>query len=591
MAMRSGIGPLRLTKYDLLFLSVRKGLHDLKLLLSSLLECTSSGSRRSMLLLILPLLLVFLVLYLVQAPSNASKLGLPVLRLGRDYNYPALLTQAAKDHPNTPFIIRSSGYDYIVFPSSSFDEIKRLPITTASMVEWFTHVFFQGWRFLGSDKSNLHKTIGLDLTRACAGGAPQNNGLSESGRKKQVDMAFDKVLGTTLGSGEKSKRYPLYTTTQEIIAIANTAALLGGDMAMNRQWINVSQAFPMAVMVAVFICHAVPRFLRPPVSMFAFLPAWGLYWYMHMLLRPMVKRDIQEYIERDLAGNEKKHASSTTEMGSGTNGTKYPMTAWLLSRYQQQEDQNVRDIGHPQLKPTSFLISQILHDYIVLSFEATASTAATIYFILGELVTRPELVEELREEMRTTQNGNLGLESLEKLDSAMRESSRVNNFNHLSLFRRLAKPVQFSTGPRVTLLPAGSLICVDAHSIASSPDLWKDPGPEVFDPLRFWKLSRRGQDHGHGDGESNNNKPYKFTSLGSDAPGWGGGSQACPGRFFAGNTIKLFLTKLLMEYDIGLAEGEKKPSRSSMPNGAVVPDMGAGILLRRRRGLIGSSFA
>ncbi|KAM7200669.1 Cytochrome P450 [Naviculisporaceae sp. PSN 640] len=562
LAMQSAIGPLRLSKYDLLYLSLRKGWHDLRLLLSDLVEYfnTLSANQTKILLITLPVL-VLLTCYFFQSPSNVSRLGLPVVKLGRDYNYPALLAQAAKDHPDTPYIIKSSGYDYIVFPSSCFDEIKRLPITTASMVEWYTHVFFQGWRFLGSDKSNLHKTIGLDLTRAVSGGM-QNGVLSERVRMTHVDKAFEKVLGKLSGAKE-SERFPLYTTTQEIIAITNAASLLGEDMANNRQWITVSQSFPMAVMIAVFICHAVPRMLRPIVATFAFLPAWGIYWYMHILLRPMVKRDIQRIAQQ--SSSEKERAAE-----------KYPMTAWLLSRYQQEQNSN--GDGH-QLEPKSVLINQILHDYIVLSFEATASTAATIYFILGELVTRPGLVEELREEMKTMQDGNRGVESLDKLDSVMRESSRVNNFNHLSLFRRLLKPAQFSTGPPVTF-PAGSLLCVDAYSIANSPVLWKDPGPEVFDPLRFWKLTRK-RSHSM-DEEDGNNKLYKFTSLGSDAPGWGGGSQACPGRVFAGNTIKLFLTKLLMEYDIGLAEGEKKPSRSSMPNGAVAPDMGAGIMLRRR---------
>ncbi|KAK4212046.1 cytochrome P450 [Rhypophila decipiens] len=569
-AMQSAIGPLRLTKSDLLFLSMRKMCHDVGTLLSDLLDDARSatfGERVKMILIIITPLII-LASYLLQTPSSASQLGLPIYNFGRDYNYPELLTRAAKEHPHTPYIIKFASYEYIVFPSSFFDEIKRIPASTGSMVEWFTHVFFQGWRFLGSDKSNLHKTIATDLTRAFSG--PQNAVLSGSEQERHVDMAFTSVLGML--TREKWQRFPLYSLIQELVAIKNTACLLGEDMAHNRQWIRVSQAFPMAVMIAVFACHAVPRVLRPLVSLFVFIPAWALYWYMRILLRPMVKKEIADYMEQ--RGKRKKDTPSDT--GLHKSRPKIPMTSWLLSRY--LNDQTGTKAGNA--KVPSAVINEILHDYTVLSFEATASTSATLYFILAELVTRPELIQELREEMTAVMGSNQkhSTDGLEKLDSVMRESSRVHNFNHLSLFRRLLTPVQLSMGPT---LPPGSLLCVDAYSIISSPVLWKDPGPEVFDPLRFWKLSRQEQRR-DGKDESGTNKMYKFTSLGSDAPGWGGGSQACPGRVFAGDTIKRILARLLMEFDIEVAHGEKKPSRNSMPNGTLAPDMGAGIMLRRR---------
>ncbi|KAM7184235.1 Cytochrome P450 [Rhypophila sp. PSN 637] len=569
-AMQSAIGPLRLTKSDLLSLSTRKIFHDFSLFLSDFLDDMGSatfGERVKMILIIITPL-VILAFYLLLTPPSASQLGLPIYKLGRDYNYPELLSRAAREHPHTPYVIKFASYDYIVFPSSFFDEIKRIPASTGSMVEWFTHVFFQGWRFFGSDKSNLHKTIATDLTRAFSG--PQNTVLSGSEQERHVDMAFTSVF--SMLTREKWQRFPLYSSIQELVAIKNTACLLGEDMAQNRQWIRVSQAFPMAVMIAVFASHAIPRVLRPLVSWFVFIPAWALYWYMRMLLRPMVKKDIANYMKQ----GDKREKNTPSDTGPHKSRPKIPMTSWLLARY--LNGQTSTKAG--DAKVPSAVVNEILHDYTVLSFEATASTSATIYFILAELATRPKIIKELREEITTVMGSDQkhGTEGLEKLDSVMRESSRVNNFNHLSLLRRLSTPVRLSVGPT---LPPGSLICVDAYSITSSPVLWKDPGPEVFDPLRFWKLSRE-EPRRNGKDESGTNKMYKFTSLGSDSPGWGGGSQACPGRVFACDTIKRILTRLLMEYDIEVAHGEKKPSRTSMPNGTVAPDMGAGIMVRRR---------
>ncbi|KAK3375572.1 cytochrome P450 [Lasiosphaeria ovina] len=543
-AMQSAIGPLRLSKTDLLGLVLRKTWHDFTLLLSDLRD----GGWRSVPL-ITPLLGAVLVLVIITtrpktAPPSPRQLGIPVLKVPKGlhrWDYQRLLQEGARQHPGAPYVITYSGYEYVVFPSSCFDEVKRLPVAAASMVEWYTHVFFQGWRFLGTDKSAVHKTIGLDLTRAVPSLA--------AARRAHAEAAFAAVLGS-LGTGTDWHAFPLYSTAQEVVARTNAASLLGPELAADRRWLNASQRFPMAVMVAVFVCHAVPRLLRPVVSLLAFVPAWGLYWYMRMLLRPTVERDLRAQrgeVEGDTGPDQKPPAS------------KFPVTSWLTARYQGES-------GGKEQGDGALLMSQMLHDYVVIAFESTASTAATIYFILAELVSRPELVQELRDEI--TQAADL--DGLRKLDSVMRESSRVNIFNYLTLFRRLQQPVQLSLGPT---LPRGSLICVDAQHITASAALWGD-APEQFDGLRFFRLR---QQPGH-------EALHQFTSLGSDAPGWGGGAQACPGRVFAANTIKTVLAHLLMHYDIALPPGDGKPKRNSMPNGTMAPDMNARIMLRKRGG-------
>lgn len=130
------------------------------------------------------------------------------------------------------------------------------------------------------------------------------------------------------------------------------------------------------------------------------------------------------------------------------------------------------------------------------------------------------------------------------------------------------KPIQPSIGPTV---PAGAVICVDAYNIANSQDKWSDP--ETFDPMRFYNLR---QQPGH-------ENRHQFTSLDSDTAGWGGGRQACPGRFFAENSIKVFLSHLILDYEIKFPEGKGKPVVGTMPNGSVMPDMFAKIMIRERR--------
>lgn len=135
------------------------------------------------------------------------------------------------------------------------------------------------------------------------------------------------------------------------------------------------------------------------------------------------------------------------------------------------------------------------------------------------------------------------------------------------LYRRLKEPVQLSVGPK---LPTGTLICVDANHIHNSETLWKDP--TLFDPMRFYRLR---QQPGHED-------RHQFTSLGADSPGWGDGAQACPGRMFAGNTLKIVLAHLLLNYDFQLRPGDSQPKKFAMPNGTMAPEMNAKIMFRER---------
>lgn len=136
------------------------------------------------------------------------------------------------------------------------------------------------------------------------------------------------------------------------------------------------------------------------------------------------------------------------------------------------------------------------------------------------------------------------------------------------LYRKLLTPIQLSVGPR---LPAGTKICVDAHHINSSSELWGHP--ERFDGLRHYKKRQ----------QPDQENRFKFANLGSDSPGWGDGLQACPGRMYADNTLKIALTHLLLNYEFKLEPGKGKPEKGYMPNGSMFPDMGARILFRSRK--------
>ncbi|KAL8727211.1 MAG: hypothetical protein Q9166_006175 [cf. Caloplaca sp. 2 TL-2023] len=404
-----------------------------------------------------------------------------------------------------------------VFPSSFFEEIKILPEQQASALAFFRDSFHEPWSGIPRQSAELLKTVSVDLARA----------IPAFVRGRQTDCAA--VCESVIGTPPEWKEATLFAGMQEIVASTNASAFVGRELGTNRKWIRSVERLPMAALIGTVLLGYLPI----------------LRWNMASMLTPILQDDIHNF----------EHSADKKQLHGSKEKGKLPMTSWLLNRY----------------KPGQATMKRLIDDYITLSFESTASSAGTLFFIMGELAADPELADTLRRElMNCAPTGDLPLThltELRKMDSVMRESTRANPFSHLVLYRKLLTPLKLSIGPK---LPAGTNICVDAHHINFSTSLWEDP--KQFDGMRHYR-KRQAPD---------NEQRYKFANLGSDSPGWGDSLQACPGGLFADNTLKIILTHLLLKYEFKLRPGEGKPKKGSAPNGTMYPDMWAKILFRLR---------
>ncbi|KAI9771200.1 MAG: hypothetical protein M1839_002859 [Geoglossum umbratile] len=448
-------------------------------------------------------------------------------------DFQQIVEEGARKYPDSPYIIKTQGLPYVVFPSSSFDEVKRLPSSVASAQEFFIKIYSGTWTTAGEETTALLRTIGIDLAR----------GIPAKIHSRQEDCK--QVIGSTIGHCPQWKELELFWVILKIVAQTNACSLLGRGLGTEPKWVKLVERFPMTVLAGAFAMSALPRWIQPLLAPFIFAPTIKTKWDMKRILAPIIKADMEEYLN----SSDKKGLLQLKSDG------KVPFTAWLMSRY----------------KPEEATMDQLVKDYVITSFESTPSTAATLYCTLAELAAKPELMDVLREELaEVMKDGKLPethLGELRKMDSVMREASRTNPFSLLVLYRLLQKPVKLSIGPTI---PKGSIICVDAHHIHGSPKLWENP--ETYNGMRFHELRK----------QPGNENRYQFASLGSDAPGWGDGSMACPGRMFANNTIKIALSHILLNYDIKFRDGEGKPSRTSLPNGSQSPDLKAKFLFRSR---------
>jgi cytochrome P450 len=76
-----------------------------------------------------------------------------------------------------------------------------------------------------------------------------------------------------------------------------------------------------------------------------------------------------------------------------------------------------------------------------------------------------------------------------------------------------------------------------------APAKWGDP--HAFDGFRFYKLRSNPEDANR----------FQFASPSYDSMQFGFGNDACPGRFFASNQIKIILAYMLSHYDFMFEDG------------------------------------
>lgn len=214
----------------------------------------------------------------------------------------------------------------------------------------------------------------------------------------------------------------------------------------------------------------------------------------------------------------------------------------------------------------------------VIAAGATHTTAILIFNTLFDLATHPKFLDDIREEIRAQQEENQGtwdhmaFDSLYKLDSAMKETVRLNPASLTAYSRMMLGDYTLSNG---VTLKKGSMICVSSCSKQFDPFVF--PDPETYDALRAYRL----------DLEAHRAQPFK--SIDDDGLRWGTGRWACPGRFLASLEAKIILVKILDEYDIKLRDGQKRP-RSITIHEFIFANGHAQLQMRRRKKRSGLSY-
>jgi len=189
---------------------------------------------------------------------------------------------------------------------------------------------------------------------------------------------------------------------------------------------------------------------------------------------------------------------------------------------------------------------------LMVNLASIHSTSLTVTQVLYRLLSHPEYIEPLRQEVEAAvaEEGwtKAGMDKMRKIDSFLRETQRVDPDSLVMSIRLTLCPFTFSNGATI---PANTLVALPLNAIDTNEEIY--PNPYEFDGFRFSKLCDK-------DGNAVVNR-HQAIATSSDHLTFGVGRHACPGRFFAVNEIKALIAHIIVTYDFKFEEGKGAPSK------------------------------
>ncbi|KAK8085466.1 hypothetical protein PG997_006737 [Apiospora hydei] len=202
----------------------------------------------------------------------------------------------------------------------------------------------------------------------------------------------------------------------------------------------------------------------------------------------------------------------------------------------------------PKSKP--WTPGRMAFEVMAIWFGSVQGLATTLTFAIYHLCENPECLEVLREEVQSEASGEFRTrgEGLPLMDSFLKECSRWTPVESITGRRCALRDFTFSDGTQVA---KGEWVGIPVGPMLRDASMY--PHPDVFDPFRFIDSKlRRGTTCIQPDG------PSKFTDVSDTWHVWGTGKLTCPGRFFVSFTMKHTLHYILENYDLEMAQKNRK---------------------------------
>lgn len=367
----------------------------------------------------------------------------------------------------------------------------------------------------------------------------------------EITSAIDETWGTDPDNFKKL--CPMNDMPHVVSRVVNRA-FVGAPTCYNKDLNSSGIGFAQGLGFASIIVRCMPQTLHPIIAPLMTLPTKLSTRRFFKALRPEVNRRLQEL---------------TLDPKSAANYNDF--LQWTIDAAIKSED--------PYMMKPDTIMGRVLF----LNFVSIHTSTFAFMHVLFDLASNaPAYIDELRSEIATVLQAHNGqwskraLADMPKLDSVFAESQRLNPVATMASPKPVTNPNGITT-PSGLHLRYGTYMATLSYPILHDPDLY--PEPETFHPFRFAERAEAA--------EKQNLKIEKasqgWTSVTKTYTAFGMGKHACPGRFFASNTLKVTLAYVLMNYDI--EHVSERPANFTFGFGLLPPFKGTIKVKRRKQSL------
>ncbi|KAL1839097.1 hypothetical protein VTJ49DRAFT_1865 [Mycothermus thermophilus] len=355
------------------------------------------------------------------------------------------------------------------------------------------------------------------------------------------------------GSPTEYQDVCVYDTMRKVIGHVSNRVFVGKPHCRNPVLLEVGMAYAQDVPLVSTLLKMVWRPLRPLVALFLTIP-------IHMRTRRF-RKILWSAIEQRLADYDARQQGLGEKLGPEPND----FLQWSIK--------HAKDVGDPYQWKIEALADRIL----LLNFAAIhTSSFALTNAILELAASKQEYIDELRAEIEGIlaehggQWNKRALARMQKLDSVMREASRLNSFVTIGVMRAVTAKDGVVT-PSGVKIPHGWNVAGHSYPVFHDENIY--PGANEFRPFRF--AEQRADESI----EYVKRAAKAFATTSPDYLAFGHGREACPGRFFASNELKLILAHLVVNYDIEIMKSRPRNMWIGLNR---VPPLKATIRIKRR---------
>ncbi|KAE8384257.1 cytochrome P450 [Aspergillus alliaceus] len=450
------------------------------------------------------------------------------------------------------------GQTFVLLPASETKLVTDQPNTVLSLreviVQGLLYEYTISDNFIVSNPTHT-KLITTTLTNQIANLLP--------GLANETIRGFEQQWGTDT---ESFRDVTIWDSMGAIVSRATNYAFVGLPYCRDSALLNAGIGFARALPFSQLLLSFTWKPLRPLASLLFTLPCRYYENRFTQILIPEIEHRLH-----DIFNPTPSLCSGET---SGEAEKKNDFLQWCIEQ--------AKESGDPRMWQPRTLAGRIL----LMNLVSIHTSSLTIVNVMLDLASStPEVLEELRAEVKQVldtcggQWTKLALGKMEKLDSVLRESARLNTLVAVGLRRRVVAKEGFTTTSGVHL-PCGNFCAVHNLGVVHDPNVYEQP--DTFKPFRFVGL-RRDVSSDDPNKDHVQRARLTFPATGYDYLAFGNGRQACPGRFFAASELKLMLAYALMYYDLEIMDSRPRDRWIGILR---IPSSNAKLRVRRRKGSV-----